>query len=282
MIGGKGMLGLLLECTGKDWGRGPMKINIHSSNKSCVDSPSWRLLHALATFTTLDGNNILIDGFYDNVKHPTNFDLELVDKLIEKFDEDEFKYNLGVENFINNLHGKNLLLRYLYEPTLNLEDIIGGDSSLDQIFMHKMTVGVLCHRVTAKMQIRLVLEQSPDEILKKIRLHLDKRGYSDIKITKLYEIPPARSELQAPIIQAVLQTYRKFGIDTEIWPTQAASPPPAIFNRAFGVPFIIGGVGHGGRLGVNEYFVIRKSGCVFGLSDCEKAYVRMIYDYAQR
>jgi acetylornithine deacetylase/succinyl-diaminopimelate desuccinylase-like protein len=66
-LGGKGMMGFRLECSGQSWGRGPTKAPSHSSNQVILDSPVWRLVQALATLTSQDGNTVLIDGFYDDV-----------------------------------------------------------------------------------------------------------------------------------------------------------------------------------------------------------------------
>ena len=37
-----------------------------------VDSPVWRLVHALSTLTEPDGNTIAVKGFYDEVQPPTD------------------------------------------------------------------------------------------------------------------------------------------------------------------------------------------------------------------
>jgi|GEM_PF-3643657 len=51
--------------------------------------------------TSKDGNKVLIDGFYDDVKVPTEEDLELLEKLRETFNEELFKQTCKVERFID-------------------------------------------------------------------------------------------------------------------------------------------------------------------------------------
>jgi acetylornithine deacetylase/succinyl-diaminopimelate desuccinylase-like protein len=60
-LGSKGIIELELVASGEKWGRGP-KGDIHSSLKAMVDSPSWRLVQALQTLVTPDGNTPAIEG----------------------------------------------------------------------------------------------------------------------------------------------------------------------------------------------------------------------------
>ena len=61
-LGAKGVVELELVASGEKWGRGPGK-DIHSSLKAMVDSPAWRLVKALDTLVSDDGNTITIDGY---------------------------------------------------------------------------------------------------------------------------------------------------------------------------------------------------------------------------
>ena len=61
-LGAKGVVELELVASGEKWGRGPSK-DVHSSLKAMVDSPAWRLVKALDTLVSADGNTILIDNY---------------------------------------------------------------------------------------------------------------------------------------------------------------------------------------------------------------------------
>src|SRR5256885_11116366 len=52
-LGSKGVIELELVSDGAKWGRGPAK-DIHSSLKAMIDSPAWRLIHALNTHVSED------------------------------------------------------------------------------------------------------------------------------------------------------------------------------------------------------------------------------------
>jgi len=275
-LGYKGIEYVELECSGKLWGRGPQEFDIHSSDKSWVDSPVWRMIHALATMTAEDGNKILIEDWYENVKPPTEEDLELIDKLAKTFDEEAIKHEMRVEKFINDLHGKELLLQYLYSTTLNIDGIYAG-------YIGPGSKTVLPHKIIVKMDARLVPDQKSEEVVRKIRRHLDKHGYTDITVRSLDPYEWAKTSVKEPIVQATIQAYRKLGYEPEIWPMTASSVPYYLFNRGpLYLPFIDAGLGHGGRAhSPDEYFVIEGNQKVQGLAGCEKSYVVILDTYAK-
>jgi acetylornithine deacetylase/succinyl-diaminopimelate desuccinylase-like protein len=275
-LGWKGIEYIELECTGKSWGKGPTEFDIHSSDKSWVDSPAWRMIHALATMTSEDGNRILIDGWYDQVKPPAKDDVVLIDKLAKTLDEETIKDEMKVNRFMNDLHGKELLLQYLYSTTLNIDGIWGG-------YIGPGSKTVLPHKVTVKIDTRLVPDQSSKEIIPKIRKHLDKHGYRDIKIVSLDPYEWSKTSLNEPLVQATIQAYQRLGYEPEIWPHNASSVPYHLFNRdPLHLPFCDGGLGHGGRAHApDEYFVIEGNNKVAGLTACEKSYVAILDAYAK-
>ena len=61
-LGAKGVIEVELVSSGEKWGRGPAK-DVHSSLKAMIDSPAWRLIHALNTLVSEDGNTIKIDNY---------------------------------------------------------------------------------------------------------------------------------------------------------------------------------------------------------------------------
>jgi len=272
-LGGKGFVGFELECSGASWGRGPTRRDVHSSTKAVVDSPMWRLLHALSTMTSPDGSKILIDGFHDDVVQPEPEEEKLLQDLEKHFNEKEMKERLGVNYFIDNIEGEEVLRRHLYSPTLNIEGI--PYTSIDP-------VGVVSHVAKAKLQSRIVHSQSPDSILKKIRLHLDKRGFKDIAIRRLYGFGPGRTSLDEPIVQALLKTYRDHGLnDPKIWPSGPASSPTNCFNNLLGTPVGVGGLGRAGRSGETEYLVVERQGKVAGIPEAELSFIEILKNYAE-
>jgi acetylornithine deacetylase/succinyl-diaminopimelate desuccinylase-like protein len=271
-LGVKGIVYFELELDGKSWGYGPTEFDIHGSNKAWVDSPAWRMIQALSTMTTKDGNEVLIEGFYENVIPPSPEDLELLDKLEKTFDENTLKDAMRVERFIDDVHGKQALQKYLYSPTLNINGIWSG-------YTGPGTKTSLPYKITAKVDVRLVPNMKVSEVLPKIRRHLDKNGFREVKIVELEEgYGWAKTSIKEPAAQALVKTYREFGYEPEIWPHSAGSAPFCMFNREpLNLPFIMGGIGHGERAHApNEFIVVEEGGPTGGLRTLEKSYVAIL------
>ncbi len=273
-LGVKGIVYLELECSGKSWGRGPQAFDIHSSTKAIVDSPVWRLINALSTMVSGDGNTILIEGWYDKVASPSLEDIELVDKLVEVFDDRVWKESFKIKRWIDDLEGKDLILKYLYSTTLNIDGIWGG-------YTGPGTKTVLPHKVICKVDVRVVPNQKPEDVVPLIRAHLDKHGYNDIEIREHDRYGWSKTSVKEPVAQAVLSVYKGYGKKVEVWPHMGGSAPFYLYTQNLNLPVAGGGLGHGGRAhSPDEYLVIQGNEKVAGLVEAEKSYVDILYAYA--
>ncbi len=80
-LGVKGIVYFELEARGGPWG-GPAQAEIHGSYKSIVDAPVLRLAQAQASLTTPDGNTILIPGYYEDVRPPSEEEWKLLNGAV--------------------------------------------------------------------------------------------------------------------------------------------------------------------------------------------------------
>ncbi len=272
--GTKGLLYLELECSGASWGHGPTQYDIHASQKAIVDSPAWRLIHALSTLTSEDGNSILVDGFYDRVCEPSASETESLERLANTFTLTSFHELWKVDTFREHKDLTDLLGKYFFTPTLNIDGIWGG-------YTGPGSKTVLPHRVTAKLDSRLVPNQSTDEIFGKIRAHLDRRGYQDIEVRVLGKGEWSQTSPDAEIVRAIVRGLREHGVEPEVWPRNVGFFPAFLFTRPpLNLDFCIGGLGHGGRAhSPDEYLVIEGNAQVAGLAGMEKSYVSILYQY---
>lgn len=275
-LGVKGIYEARLECSGERWGRGPEKHDVHSSMKAIADSPVWRLIHALSTLTTPDGNRVLIEGFYDNAALPTDEDRELIRELSARFDPALWQRTRHIRRWADDLSGEELLTRFLFSPTLNIQGIWGGHTGAG-------SKTVLPHKGTCQIDIRLVPGMTVEEVHEKLRRHLDRHGYPDIAILPLGGYPPARTSLQTSLVQAVVKMYRECGITPNVWPLSGGSWPMYLYCEApLSLPYCAGGLGHGGGAhSPDEYLVVQGNGVVAGLVEAEKSYVDILYNLAQ-
>ena len=274
-LGVKGIIYFELECSGKSWGRGPTEFGIHGSNKAWVDSPAWRLIDALSTLTKDNGNTVTVDTFYDDVSPPSPEDESLIKQLVKTFDSEPFKQTVKVEKFvIDECDTENLIKKLLYTSTLNINGIWGG-------YTGEGSKTLLPHKVTAKIDIRLVPHQKRDPMLPKVREHLDKKGYPDITIRVLDKgYPWSKVSVKEPAVQAMIRTCQSFGYEPEVWPHLAGSAPFYLFSDVLKIPYVMGALGHGARAhSPDEYIVYEGNQKVMGLDGAQKSLVAFMDEW---
>jgi acetylornithine deacetylase/succinyl-diaminopimelate desuccinylase-like protein len=86
-LGVKGILYVELEARGGPHG-GPTRAEIHGSYKAVVDAPALRLVQAIASLTSPDGNTILVPGYYDQVAGPTLEEQRLVNAMAADWNDE--------------------------------------------------------------------------------------------------------------------------------------------------------------------------------------------------
>jgi acetylornithine deacetylase/succinyl-diaminopimelate desuccinylase-like protein len=268
-LGVKGILFFELIARGGDWGGPAGNRAIHGSQAVWFGSPAWRLVHALATMITPDQKHILIDGFYDDVATISAHDEALLEKIVPTFTPQEQLRSNDVRRFKYDLTGVDLLKKYLYQPTLNIDGIIGGHTA-------EGTKTIIPFEARAKVDIRMVPNQDPDKMLDLVRQHLDRHGFGDIEIKQENTYKWAKTTIDNPAVKALLRTYNEFGIEPEVWPHLGGSAPFYLFSDVLGIPFAFGGLGHGGRVhSPNEYATVE------GMLNHEKSVATFLYRLAE-
>ena len=214
-LGAKGIVELELIASGENWGRGPQK-DIHSSLKAMVDSPAWRLVQALQTLVTPDGNTPVIDGWFQNVRPLTEREKELIAQTAASSDEVARKQLLGVQHWIDDLPFKDALERLASQPTVNIEGLVAG-------YTGPGGKTILPGRAVAKLDLRLVPNQTRAEAETKLRAHLDKRGFQDVEMKIGGGYDPTETAEDSRIIRAEVETYKRAGVNATLNPRLAGS-----------------------------------------------------------
>jgi acetylornithine deacetylase/succinyl-diaminopimelate desuccinylase-like protein len=275
-LGVKGIVYFEMEATGARSG-GPTNAEIHGSLKVIVDAPAWRLVQALASLTTVDGNTIAVPGYYDDIRPPTEEEAWVFNGRVAGWNADEpgLRESLGVQAWSDGLEGREAFARYTFGTTLNIDGIWGGYTDVG-------TKTILPHKATAKLDSRLVPGQTPERALERIRAHLDANGFEDIEIRRLGGYPPAQTSIESPLVRSALGVYRKFNITPGVSVRAAGSAPYYVFTD-LGLPMVQAGLGHGsGAHAPNEYMIIEPAAgsTIAGLADVEKYYVDLLYALA--
>ncbi len=274
-LGAKGLIEVELVCTTKAWGRGALD-DIHSSFKAELDSPVWRLVKALSTLVSEDGNDPAIDGWFEHVKPLTPRQKAIVAEQAAKTPEADRKKFLGVQKWVRDLPYRDALERLASQPTVNIEGMFAG-------YTGPGGKTVLPSKATAKLDLRLVPDQTAAEAERKLKAHLAKRGYGDIVVNVTGGYDPTQTEESSALIQSSLAVYRKAGLDVSLSPRLAGSWPGYIFTGApVSLPAGHFGFGHGSRQHApDEYYVIEATNPKLrGMAGATLGYVEFLYALA--
>ncbi len=212
-------------------------VDTHSgTGGSIFPNAAWRLVWALATLKD-PNERILIPGFYDNVLPPTERDLQMLAALPDK--AAKYKESFGVKTFLKGMTGGVELGRAeVFEPTCTICGLTSG-------YQGAGSKTIIPAEARAKVDFRLVPNQSPDEILEKLRQHLDAQGFADVEITPLGGEHPARTNPDDPFVQIVGETAREvYGSEPVVRPIVGGSGPNYPFIEVLGLPVAMAGIGH--------------------------------------
>ena len=229
-LGLKGILYIELRVRGAN-------TDLHSANAAVVPSPVWRLVWALNLLKDAD-ERVLIPGFYDDVRAPSEADLALLEAM--PADEAARLATLGLDQFVLGLSGLPLKEKHLFQPTCNICGFGAG-------YTGEGLKTVLPNEAMCKIDFRLVLDQDPFKILDSLRAYLDARGFDDIEIVTLDADWAQRTDPDDPIVKATAAAAAKvYEQPPVVSPTMAGSGPGHTLCGELGIPSAGAGTGYHG------------------------------------
>lgn len=205
--------------------------DMHSSRATIVPNPAWRLVWALASLKGPD-ERVQIEGFYDKVLAPTAREEAALETM--PFEGEAFLRNFGLDSFLLNLEGLPLKVKDMFLPTCTVCGFGSG-------YTGEGLKTVLPGAASAKVDMRLVPDQDPQEIFRLLRAHLDRHGFEDVEARLLAAEHPAKTDLEAPLVKAVQTVVRRLhGEDPITVPITPGSGPMYPLCQAIGVPSVSG------------------------------------------
>ena len=285
-LGLKGMTVVELTASGKAWGKGPVNT-VHSMVASLVDCPPFRLAQALATLTEPDGSGCAVKGLkkvWDYRKPLTEEETELLNIIAKSAEGKDWRDVVPVGGAKNvstirgGMDGIDALINWLYGPTFNIAGMRSGFLGPESGTIPY----IIPSTATATIDMRLVVEMSPEEIISALREHLDEHGFADIEIDVYAAFSHNVTPVSAPASQAILKTMKQYNLNHTVWPIQGGGGPWTVIPNKFNVPCVRGGViGGGAGRSVDEYYVIEGDGKLAGMVEAEKYLVDLIYNLAE-
>lgn len=276
ILGAKGAVEFQLIVGGETSDKYP-KTDVHSSNHARVESPAWRLVKALDTLVAADGHTPAIDGWFENVQPLTPRQKELIAQRVASSNEAGVKKSLGLGRWIDNEDYLTSSYRLLSQPTVNIQGLVSGYTGVG-------SKTVLPGRAEAKLEFRLVPNMTKDEAVTKLKAHLAKRGFEDVKVVVSGGYGPNQTDENSVFIQAQARVFEQAGIKYTLSPRTAGSWPGVVFNGApLNLPTGQFGIGRGnGAHAPDEWFLVKSiNPRVAGLDEAAMLYVDYLYEIAK-
>ncbi|MGT2711852.1 M20/M25/M40 family metallo-hydrolase [Streptococcus oriscaviae] len=211
-------------------------LDIHSSYGGVIDSASWYLLAALQTMRDANGR-ILIDGIYEQVIEPNEREMALVEEFALASSQSVTEiYGLTLPTLVEDR--KAFLKRLFFEPSITIEGLSTG-------YLGQGVKTIIPAQASAKMEVRLVPGLEPNDVLDKIRQHLDRHGFGQVEVVFTLGEMSYRSDMSAPAIVKVIDLAKRLTPEgVAVLPTSPGTGPMHTVFHALGVPIAGFGIGN--------------------------------------
>jgi acetylornithine deacetylase/succinyl-diaminopimelate desuccinylase-like protein len=228
-VGLRGIVYVELEVRGADH-------DLHSGVYGGVaPNPIQAIAEILCALKDRDGH-ILIPGFYDAVRPPTSEELSAWARL--PFDEEKYRKELGVRELVGEPE-VSIFERVWARPTLEIHGIRGG-------FIGEGAKTVIPARATAKISMRLVADQKPQEALEQFRQAVDQvcpRGVT-ATVKPVHGAAPSLVKPDNSFISTAAAAMKEvFGKETVYIRSGGSIPIVGLFDTWLGIPSVLMGFG---------------------------------------
>ena len=213
-------------------------VDLHSGQfGGAVANPAEVLARMLASRKDPVTGRVLVAGFYDRVREPTEAERRELAAL--PFDERRFLEEAGGAPAMVGEQGWSTLERLWLRPTLEVNGSWGGYSGPG----HKTIVPA---RAGAKLSCRLVPDQEPDDIAERVAAALRAVAPAGVRVT-VSASPGGRPWVMPgdhPALRAARAAMRHgFGTEPAATRMGGSIPPVATFQARLGLPAVLIGVG---------------------------------------
>ncbi|MGH7565410.1 MAG: dipeptidase [Gemmatimonadota bacterium] len=212
------------------------RSDLHSGSfGGAVANPAQALARILSGLKDHE-NHVAIEGFYDKVRPVSEHERAEFGRL--PFNEIEFRQQLEVPELVGEA-GFTTLERIWARPALDINGMISG-------FTGKGAKTVLPGEASAKVSMRLVPDQDPDEIAELFRRHVETHvpaGVS-VRIENLHGARPYLAPLDHPANRAAARALGKAFDAKPVFTREGGSIPVTVtFQEELGVTSILMGFG---------------------------------------
>jgi len=191
-----------------------------------VSSAAWRMVQLLNTFVDRR-KRILIKGFYSDVAPLTPLEKKAIRKI--PVNEKAVLTDWGLKALDKEKRVpfyKNIMFR----PTFNINGLESG-------YTGRGSQNIIPSTATAKIDIRLVSNQDPEDIYKKLLHHIRRQRFDEAEVEKVVAIKPSKTPLDHPCAKPIEMAITKgFGEPPVLIPVCGGTDPDYLFLEILGMP----------------------------------------------
>ena len=213
------------------------KVDLHSGMYGgAAPNPFFALIEIISKLKDAKGK-VLIPGFYKNVKAPSSDELKAWKRL--PFNEEHYRKTEVGSTKLTGEPGFSVLYRTWARPTLEVHGMPGG-------FTAPGAKTVIPARAQAKVSMRLVPNQDPDDILKRYTAYVKKLTPKGIetKIKVWSKGPACVVGTNNPYIKAATEALREvFNKETVFIRSGGSIPIVTDFQDVLKIPSVMMGFG---------------------------------------
>jgi acetylornithine deacetylase/succinyl-diaminopimelate desuccinylase-like protein len=206
-----------------------------------VPNPIVRLTHLIDSMRDEDGR-ILIEGFYDEVKPPTEAERAALQRIPDVEADLRREFQIGATE-----GGGKHLNELLLQPALNVRGIEAGH-------VGEKASNTIQPEARASIDFRIVPNETPASVRSLVERHLSAQGYTVVHETpdaamrlqypKIVKVdwgagyPPARTSLDLPFSREIADIMTAAGHPPVRLPTMGGSTPMYLFRQPNDTPVL--------------------------------------------
>jgi acetylornithine deacetylase/succinyl-diaminopimelate desuccinylase-like protein len=212
-----------------------MAHDAHSSLTVVLPNAAHRMIAALATFWGPDGRPA-VAGLDAGKRPPTDAQRAAI-AASDLQELDDIRADWGVERFNAGLEGIDAATALTFDTTLNVQGLWAGH-------IEPTPKTVTPAEAHARLDIRIVPDQRPEDMVAAVRRHLDAHGFDDIVVDQLEGEPAWWTPTDHVLVQtAAAASAAVTGLDTSVSVAMAGTVPMHQVCAAHRVPATTLGAG---------------------------------------
>jgi len=212
-----------------------MAHDAHSSLTVILPNAGHRLVAALATFWDADGRPA-IDGLDVGARQATDAQLATIARL-DRQELDDIKADFEVDRFLAGVEGVAAYEALTFQTTLNLQGLHAGHTEAT-------AKTVTPAEAWARLDVRIIPDQQPDDIIAAVRRHLDAHGFGDIELVAQEGEPAWWTPPDHVVVRTAADVCTALlGIESDVGVTMAGTVPMYQVCAAHRVPCVSLGAG---------------------------------------